>query len=71
VFEIVKEIVFQSIFYSEIYHNNIYFYFLKFIFDINTSKQFKYTKKINLKKFSFFKNIIKPRKQILLGNISE
>ena len=27
-----------------------YFYFLKFIFNINTSKQIKNTKKINLKK---------------------
>jgi hypothetical protein len=38
VFESVIPVAFQSVFHSEIYQNNIYFYFLKIIFDINTSK---------------------------------
>ena len=36
-FEIVIKIIFQIVFYLKIYKNNI-FYFLKFIFNINTSK---------------------------------
>jgi len=31
------------------HHNNFLYIFLKFIFDINTSKRYKNTKKINLK----------------------
>jgi len=38
-------VVFQSFFRSEIYENNIFFYFLKIIFDINTSKILKNTQK--------------------------
>jgi len=34
----VVVIVFQTIFYLKKYQNNIFFYFLKIIFDINTSK---------------------------------
>jgi hypothetical protein len=34
----VVAIVFQNVFYSEIYQNNIFFYFLKIIFNINASK---------------------------------
>jgi hypothetical protein len=54
-FVFVLAVTFQSTFYSEIYQNNI-FLFLKISFDINTSKQFENTKKINLKqkKFKFF-----------------
>jgi len=36
-------IAFQSVFYLEMHQDNI-FYFLKFIFDINTLKQSKNTK---------------------------
>jgi hypothetical protein len=36
-------VVFQSAFYLEMHQHNI-FYFLKFIFDINTLKQSKNTK---------------------------
>ena len=51
----VVTVTFQSAFHSEIYQNNIFFYFLKIIFDISTSKWSKNTKKnINLK----------PRKKI-------
>jgi hypothetical protein len=34
----VVVVVFQSGFYSEKYQNNIFFYFLKIIFDISISK---------------------------------
>jgi len=44
-FMIVVVVVFLSIFYLEIHQNNIFFYFLKFIFDIRLSKQFKIIKK--------------------------
>jgi hypothetical protein len=37
IFENIITVVFQNIFYSEIYQNNI-FYFLKIIFDISASK---------------------------------
>jgi hypothetical protein len=36
-------IAFQSVFYLEMHQDNV-FYFLKFIFDINSLKQFKNTK---------------------------
>jgi len=55
-FRIVVTVVFYSVFYSEIYQNNI-FYFLKIIFDINASKWSKNTKKILIwskKKLKFF-----------------
>jgi hypothetical protein len=39
----VTTVAFQSIFYSEMYQNNI-FYFLKIIFDISVSKWSKNTK---------------------------
>jgi hypothetical protein len=34
----VVAVVFQSVFHSKIYQNNICFYFLKIIFDISASK---------------------------------
>jgi hypothetical protein len=36
----VVAVAFQNIFYAEIHQNDI-FYFLKIIFEINASKQFK------------------------------
>jgi len=70
VFGSVVMIVFQSIFYSEMYQNNI-FYFLKIIFDINALKWSKNTKKIliwskekNQKFLKFFKNAFEIQKQI-------
>jgi hypothetical protein len=39
-------VVFQCIFYSEIYQDNIFFIFLKVIFDISALKWFKNTKTI-------------------------
>jgi hypothetical protein len=44
--EIVVTITFQSDFYLEMYQDNIFFYFLKFIFDI--SEYFLNTKQIHL-----------------------
>jgi len=70
VFGSVVMIVFQSIFYSEMYQNNI-FYFLKIIFDISALKWSKNTKKIliwskekNKKILKFFKNAFEIQKQI-------
>jgi hypothetical protein len=70
VFGSVVMIVFQSIFYSEMYQNNI-FYFLKIIFDISALKWSKNTKKIliwskekNQKFLKFFKNAFEIQKQI-------
>jgi hypothetical protein len=37
-FDSVVVVVFQIIVYLEMYQNNIFFYFLKIIFDINASK---------------------------------
>ena len=37
-FEIVVTVTVQNTFRLKIYQNNIFFYFLKIIFDINTSK---------------------------------
>lgn len=52
----------SSAFCSEMHQNNIYiFYFLKFIFDISTSKQFKNTNKtliLSQKKLKFWANNI-------------
>ena len=58
-FEIVIIVTLQSIFHLKIYQN-IFFYFLKIIFDINTLKRYKniiffYFKQ---KKFKIFKNMI-------------
>jgi hypothetical protein len=70
VFGSVVMIVFQSIFYSEMYQNNI-FYFFKIIFDISALKWSKNTKKIliwskekNQKFLKFFKNAFEIQKQI-------
>ena len=70
VFGSVVMIVFQSIFYSEMYQNNI-FYFLKIIFNISALKWSKNTKKIliwskekNKKFLKFFKNTFEIQKQI-------
>jgi hypothetical protein len=43
----VVTVAFQSVFYAEMHQNDIFFYFLKIIFEISTSKQFKKYKKIN------------------------
>jgi hypothetical protein len=34
----VVAVPFQNVFYLKMYQNNIFFYFLKIIFDISTSK---------------------------------
>jgi hypothetical protein len=34
----VVAVAFQSAFHSEMYQNNVFFYFLKIIFDIGASK---------------------------------
>jgi len=39
IFEIMVIVVIQIAFYLKIHQNNIFFYFKKIIFDINTSKQ--------------------------------
>jgi hypothetical protein len=44
-FDIVVVVAFKSNFYWEIYQNNIFFYFLKIIFDVSL----KISKNINLK----------------------
>ena len=46
---------FQSAFHAEIHQNDIFFYFLKIIFDISTSKWFTNTKKISFKMKKIFK----------------
>jgi hypothetical protein len=48
----VVAVVFQSFFRSEMHQNNIFFYFLKFIFNISASKQSK-----NIKKWFYAKKI--------------
>ena len=59
-FGIVVTVAFQSAFRLEIHRNNIFFHFLKFIFDINTSKQSeniirrKFEAKKKIKKIKFF-----------------
>ena len=45
-------IVVQSVFRLEIHENNVFFIFLKNIFNISTSKQFK-----NIKKIIFIKKL--------------
>ena len=47
--EIVIKVTFQSIFYLEMHQNNIYFHFLKFIFDISIKTIQIHQKKFNLK----------------------
>jgi hypothetical protein len=42
----VFESVVVVVFHSEIHQNNIFFYFLKIIFDISVSKLFENTKEI-------------------------
>jgi len=65
----VVTIAFQSAFHLKIYRNNIFFYFLKFIFDISTLKYSKNTKKLILSKeknkkiLNFFKRALKMQKQ--------
>jgi hypothetical protein len=56
VFGIVVVVDFQSVFHLEMHQNNIFFYFFKFIFDINTSKQSKNNQKnsFEAKKIHFF-----------------
>jgi len=56
VFESVVVVVFQSDFRLEMYQNNIFFLFLKFIFDISTSKRFENIKKY----FKLFLNFGQP-----------
>jgi hypothetical protein len=55
-FVIVVAVAVQSVFRLEIHQNNIFFYFLKIIFEINTSKRSENIKKIDkffLKKHNF------------------
>jgi hypothetical protein len=57
VYEIVVEIVFQSVFRLEKNQNNVFFIFFKFIFDINKSKRSKNKKKyLEDKEFKKFQN---------------
>jgi len=44
-FEIVVAVTVQSVFCLEMHQNKVFFYFLKIIFEINTSKQSKNIKK--------------------------
>ena len=53
-------IVFQNTFSSKIHLNNIFFIFLKYILDINISKQSKNIKNIFFKKTKNFKNVRPP-----------
>jgi hypothetical protein len=61
-------VVFQNVFYLKMHQNNIFFYFLKIIFDINVSKWSENTKNIliwskkNKKYSNFFKNAFKTQK---------
>jgi hypothetical protein len=55
-------VTFQSVFHAEMHQNDIFFYFLKIIFKISTSKQFK--KKKFSKKY-FLKTQVGPRFQTL------
>jgi hypothetical protein len=47
IFGSVDMVVFQSVFCVEIHQNDIFFYFLKIIFDISASKRSKTYQKIN------------------------
>jgi len=44
-FDSVVDVVFQSIFGLKMYQNNIFFYFLNFIFNISTPKKINSKKK--------------------------
>jgi hypothetical protein len=61
-------VVFQNVFYLKMHQNNIFFYFLKIIFDINVSKWSENTKNILIwskknKKYSIFlKNAFETQK---------
>jgi hypothetical protein len=61
-------VVFQNVFYLKMHQNNIFFYFLKIIFDINVSKWSENTKNIliwskkNKKYSNFFKNAFETQK---------
>jgi hypothetical protein len=46
-FKSVVMVAFQNIFHIEMHQKDIFFYFLKIIFEISTSKQSKILKKIN------------------------
>jgi hypothetical protein len=46
-FVIVVAVAVQSVFRLEMHQNDIFFYFLKIIFEINTSKRSKNIKKID------------------------
>ena len=53
-FVIVVAVAVQSVFRLEMHQNDIFFYFLKIIFEINTSKRSENIKKID--KFFFKKH---------------
>jgi len=61
-------VVFQNVFYLKMHQNNIFFYFLKIIFDINVSKWSENTKNIliwskkNKNYSNFFKNAFETQK---------
>jgi hypothetical protein len=59
------EVAFQSVFRLKMYQSNVFFYFLKFIFDISISKRSKNTKKIILKKkiSKFHETLVAPLPQ--------
>ena len=61
----VVAVVFQNAFYLEMYQN-IFFYFLKIIFDISASKWSENTKNISIwskeKEFKIFKNAFETQK---------
>jgi len=63
----VVAVPFQNVFYLKMYQNNIFFYFLKIIFDISTSKWSENTKNISIwskeKKSIFFKSAFETQKQ--------
>jgi hypothetical protein len=51
----VVAVVFQSIFHAEMHQNDVFFIFLKIIFEISVSKRSKiYIKKILIKKIKIF-----------------
>jgi len=40
-FKIVVVVIFQSVFHAEMHQNDVFFYFLKIIFEISQLKKFK------------------------------
>jgi hypothetical protein len=58
-------VAFQSAFRAEMHQNDVFFYFLKIIFEISTSKRSKTKKKLNFckKKLIFLKTRFAPRSQ--------